>query len=1075
MTERTPPSSKRILEALRRWAKDQNVSQSELARRTGIPQPSISRYLAGESIQLRSAARAALLRVVPTMYLKTTSHSPDGQRGLATPSVFVSSTYLDNVERRRHVLDAITRAGFRAIGMEHFTADERETRLVCLEKVREADLYLGILAWRYGWIPPGTDKSITELEYDVAEGLDRLVFTIDSSSPMIPDQEMDPGVERWSKQERLERFKRRAASEQMSTPFTDEDLSVKVLQALQEWKERNRPSAATPPGTLASPESPDFDPSIATYLDAVASLHDSIHLAGFETRLRVPIRLEDLYVPLHAMVDTRALGKGGFGNAAEAEKGIEEGRVESLEIPLTEAFSHSAARGDRRGVVILGDPGSGKTTLLKRLLLWVVRRGSESLGLPADMVPVLLPLRDLESVSEGLDDLVDRTLASPHLRMEPGFGGRLLDRGNLLFLLDGLDEVADAAARAKVSRWIEDAVRIRRDCRFAVTCRYAGYAAKDVRLSPDLLELHLRPLRTEQAEQFVHNWFRIVETGSRENREQAESIATEKANELVERLHEPDFRARRVFELTRNPLLLTAICLVQRDRGRLPRRRAELYDECINVLLERWREAKKLDVRIGAASARQILQPLAYWMHREEGRTRARGQDLAPVVDGALATVAEGEKVGPADRFLATIRDESGLLTGWSGESYGFLHLGFQEYLAAQEIRGRAYGNPKPLEDLADHFGESWWREVTLLLLALEGSALFEGLMREVVKRPAFAAHPDLVAECLDDTLQFSAAPFVDLLRLAPGIDKKLWARQLVALRVLEEKAPKSLVELKDALFGHPSKEIAERARKIERIIHLQAATLGTAVVLSGKLTVRRPADRGGYELVKIPAGKFLMGSPESDEQGFDDERPQHEVVVPEFYLGAYPVTNEEYGRFLEANPKVKEPEYWGDRRYNQPRQPAVGVSWDEARLYCEWAGLVLPSEAQWEYACRAGTPTQYWSGDTEKELARVGWYEKNSGGRLHAVGEKPANDFGLYDTHGNVWEWCQDEWSTNYKKPQRVHPAAYESKGDGGRVVRGGSFHVVARFARSAFRFGWLPRFRFAYLGFRPARVITE
>ena len=123
--------------------------------------------------------------------------------------------------------------------------------------------------------------------------------------------------------------------------------------------------------------------------------------------------------------------------------------------------------------------------------------------------------------------------------------------------------------------------------------------------------MHIRPFTSDQVERFVHNWYSIVETGKARDPEQAEGIATEKADHLVKRLQEPDFRARRVFELTRNPLLLTNICLVHRHRGGLPRRRARLYEECIDVLLEHWRAAKGLKVGISAQAGRRALQPAA--------------------------------------------------------------------------------------------------------------------------------------------------------------------------------------------------------------------------------------------------------------------------------------------------------------------------------------------------------------------------------------------------------------------------------------------------------------------------------
>ena len=287
--------------------------------------------------------------------------------------------------------------------------------------------------------------------------------------------------------------------------------------------------------------------------------------------------------------------------------------------------------------------------------------------------------------------------------------------------------------------------------------------------------MHLRPLTEEQVEVFVHNWYKIVEKGLAKDPEQAKGIAAEKADSLVQRLRERDFRARRVFELTRNPLLLTNICLVHRHRGSLPRKRARLYEECIDVLLEHWRGAKGLSVGVTAQAGRRALQPAALWLHGEEGRTRAKASELAPHIEPALEAVSWAG--GTAENFLRTVRDESGLLTGWDIDNYGFMHLGFQEYLAAREIRSRAFDEPNVLKDLASHFGESWWQEVALLLLALEDPSLFVPYMREVVKQPAFAKDPQFVEMCLDDAAEISPKPFEELLSKTPGKSKPLWAR----------------------------------------------------------------------------------------------------------------------------------------------------------------------------------------------------------------------------------------------------------------------------------------------------------
>lgn len=222
-----------------------------------------------------------------------------------------------------------------------------------------------------------------------------------------------------------------------------------------------------------------------------------------------------------------------------------------------------------------------------------------------------------------------------------------------------------------------------------------------------------------------------------------------------------------------------------------------------------------------------------------------------------------------------------------------------------------------------------------------------------------------------------------------------------------------------------------------------------------------------GIELVLIPAGTFKMGSPPG--QGEENEEPQHDVRLSEFELGKYPVTREQYRRFLKASRKVKPPPFWDDRRFNQDRQPVVGVTWESARAYAEWAGLRLPTEAEWEYACRAGSKTKYCSGDTKDDLVQVGWFGSNSGGRLHEVGEKPPNAYGLCDLHGNVWEWCSDWYQSSYDPRASIDPLGPERGDD--RVLRGGTWYDPAQLARSGYRLFHHPASVISSVGFRLAR----
>jgi len=223
---------------------------------------------------------------------------------------------------------------------------------------------------------------------------------------------------------------------------------------------------------------------------------------------------------------------------------------------------------------------------------------------------------------------------------------------------------------------------------------------------------------------------------------------------------------------------------------------------------------------------------------------------------------------------------------------------------------------------------------------------------------------------------------------------------------------------------------------------------------------------RTGIEFALIPAGSFQMGSPSSEQGRSFPEGPRHEVRISQaFWMAKHEVTNAQYRRFL-AETSHRKPKYWDDAAFIAPDQPVVGVSWDDAVAYCNWAGMQLPSEAQWEYAARAGTTTRYWSGDAEADLARVGWYSENSGIGTQPVGQKPANAWGLYDMHGNVWNWTADRYGA-YPASAQTDPKGSPT-GDH-RVFRGGSWVDLALGARAAIRMWHEPAVRGRVLGFRP------
>ena len=238
----------------------------------------------------------------------------------------------------------------------------------------------------------------------------------------------------------------------------------------------------------------------------------------------------------------------------------------------------------------------------------------------------------------------------------------------------------------------------------------------------------------------------------------------------------------------------------------------------------------------------------------------------------------------------------------------------------------------------------------------------------------------------------------------------------------------------------------------------------------------RDPLHSGGEgpAMVMLPTGSFRMG--DLDGSGHSDERPVRTVTIRRpIAMGQYPVTFEEYDRFISATGAERP----ADKGWGRGRRPVIDVSWDDAKAYVAWLSeqtgkpYRLPSEAEWEYAARAGTETAYsWGDDIDCRQARYGRREggecSDSEDGTTPVGSFAANAFGLFDMHGNVWEWVEDRWHENYEGAP-TDGSAWTSGGDGGsRVVRGGSWWNSPRGLRCAFR-GWgAPSGRNNIYGFR-------
>jgi sulfatase modifying factor 1 len=219
---------------------------------------------------------------------------------------------------------------------------------------------------------------------------------------------------------------------------------------------------------------------------------------------------------------------------------------------------------------------------------------------------------------------------------------------------------------------------------------------------------------------------------------------------------------------------------------------------------------------------------------------------------------------------------------------------------------------------------------------------------------------------------------------------------------------------------------------------------------------------KSGIEMVMVPGGRFEMGS----EKGSRDESPVHRVWVDSFLMDRYEVTQEQYGKFPLPDPS----------HFKNPKHPTEQMNWTDAALYCNersraegleacydeetWQcnfqanGYRLPTEAEWEYACRAGTDGECFFGGAARKLKDYVWFAQDSGNKTHPVGQKKPNPWGLFDMYGNVAEWCNDFYSRNYYRQSPAKNPKGPSEGKE-RVLRGGAWNSSASSCRSSYRVG--------------------
>lgn len=730
----------------------------------------------------------------------------------------------------------------------------------------------------------------------------------------------------------------------------------------------------------------------------------------------IQVRLQEIYIPLYAH---EPAGNSGNRQGTEEEEvpvyinDLMAGKVvylQHLKWLIHGPVDIEKLIAQNEYLLVEGHPGSGKTTLLRHLAYNIVQ-GIVCKGLE-DHLPVLIFLKDLKNFFEQKKDIKARAATAEEMMSfyfgdtENGLDCNVVNAfcktKKALFLLDGLDEVNPEERDIIVNSFAD--FRIKNEGNKVVfTSRPHGLGGAAInRFGTGRVKI--LPLNMKQVEDFINKWFQYVYSLS-------SKIGSKNARKMIDEMKvHPS-----VHQLTDNPLMLTAICILYHDGKELPGQRAELYKKFIeNLLYRRFREYEKIH---------EFLMSLAFEMHTK----KTKGVDRVFVID-VLKKVYKGEEAEKEkehkkrmENLFDEIEPRCGVLKFEDGQ-YGFWHLTFQEFLSASYIVNNSTDYH---EAILQYWGDNWYKEVI---------ELYIGYL---------------------------------------SIENKRWANKIVKNIIeAEDTAPYNrwLLASRSILDIHKDRrenEVLDVTRK--RLMEIVETNVSPQIRAEAGETLGWIGDpRNLKEFVRIEGGEYKLSL------GI--------VKIKPFEIGKYPVTNQWYEEFIHADgyenkeywtnegkkwleeTKIKEPQYWNDRRGKCPNASVIGVSWYEAYAFTRWLTTQsndgyeyrLPDEKEWAASASGFEGRVYpWGNDLDKNRCNNNetGIDKTSTVGIFKDGNTPE---GVTDLSGNVLEWTDSRYD--------------ESKDF--RVLRGGSWDYPVYLCHCANRNRNYPDFRDYNFGFRCART---